>query len=234
MFDAAIEKITTAQIRKQFDENTGLWYFSIVDIIAVITESADARNYWKVLKNRLNKRNNELVTHCNQLKMQASDGKMYLTDVTDRKTSIEIIKIISESAVAPFRIWFDQVERSTQKRNVLEKTNTPERTLMLDLYETTTVLILEVLIAGADIKDVRITAEHQSITIQGKTFVPIYTAHDRSIVQEISWGTFARTITLPALIELDSIQAIASHGLLKIILPKINISRTRDIPIKTI
>src|SRR3989338_7101248 len=73
-------------IRHHFDEKSGKWYFSVVDVIAIITKSSDPRNYWKVLKNRLKKAQNKLVTECNQLKMLASDGKYYLTDVADEKT----------------------------------------------------------------------------------------------------------------------------------------------------
>ena len=72
------------KIRRHFDENTDTWYFSVVDIIQVLIQQSDyqaARNYWKVLKNRLNKEGSQSVTNCNRLKMEAADGKKYLTDV---------------------------------------------------------------------------------------------------------------------------------------------------------
>ena len=75
------------KIRTVWDNEQEKWYFSIVDVVVVLTDSADyqtARNYWKVLKNRLSKEGNETVTNCNQLKMQAADGKMRMTDVADR------------------------------------------------------------------------------------------------------------------------------------------------------
>ena len=81
----AIKLFEQARIRTAWDEDQEKWFFSVVDVIAVLTDSVDARTYWKVLKNRLSKEGNETVTNCNQLKMQASDGKMRLTDVADTK-----------------------------------------------------------------------------------------------------------------------------------------------------
>ncbi len=72
------------KIRRLYDEETETWYFSVVDIIQVLTQQTDfqsARNYWKVLKNRLKKEGSESVTKCNQLKLEAADGKKYLTEV---------------------------------------------------------------------------------------------------------------------------------------------------------
>jgi hypothetical protein len=68
------------QVRTLWDKETEEWYFSVVDVIAVLTDSPNPRNYWKVLKHRLNGEGSELVTNCNQLKMLSSDGKMYKTD----------------------------------------------------------------------------------------------------------------------------------------------------------
>ncbi len=79
----AIKIFNEKHIRTQWNEKQEKWYFSIVDIVAVLTESVNPNNYWKVLKNRLKKEGSELVTNCNQLKMQSSDGKYYKTDVAD-------------------------------------------------------------------------------------------------------------------------------------------------------
>ena len=82
----AIKIFEQKQIRTHWDEQAEKWYFSIVDVISILTEQKDhqgARNYWKVLKNRLLKEGNETVTNCNRLKMVAQDGKMRTTDVTD-------------------------------------------------------------------------------------------------------------------------------------------------------
>ena len=73
------------KIRAVWDDQQEKWYFSIVDVVAVLTESPNPRNYWKVLKHRLIKEGNESVTNCNQLKMQSADGKFYKTDVADKK-----------------------------------------------------------------------------------------------------------------------------------------------------
>ena len=74
------------KIRRHWDEEKETWYFSVVDVVGVLSESSDPRNYWKVLKSRLKNEGSEVVTKCNQLKMESSDGKFYLTDVADTET----------------------------------------------------------------------------------------------------------------------------------------------------
>ena len=78
-----IQLFEQRQVRSIWDEETEEWYFSIVDIVGILTDSPNPNNYWKVLKNRLKKEGSQLVTNCNQLKMQSSDGKYYKTDVAD-------------------------------------------------------------------------------------------------------------------------------------------------------
>ena len=83
------------QIRRAYDEESETWYFSVVDIIQVLIQQPDyqaARNYWKVLKNRLNKEGSKSVTKCNRLKMEAADGEKYLTDVADPETLLRFIQ----------------------------------------------------------------------------------------------------------------------------------------------
>ncbi len=83
------------KIRRHYDEHTEVWYFSVVDILQVLIQQSDyqaARNYWKVLKNRLRKEGSESVTKCNRLKLEAADGKKYLTDVADPATLLRIKK----------------------------------------------------------------------------------------------------------------------------------------------
>jgi len=83
------------KIRRHYDEKTETWFFSVVDIIQVLTQQPDyqaARNYWKVLKNRLNKEGSESVTKCNRLKLESADGKKYLTDVANVETLLRLIR----------------------------------------------------------------------------------------------------------------------------------------------
>lgn len=100
------------KIRSVWDEDKGKWYFSIVDVVSVLAESNDyqlARNYWKVLKNRLIKEGNESVTKCNQLKMPAADGKMRMTDVADTEQLLRIIQSIPSPKAEPFKVWLAKV-----------------------------------------------------------------------------------------------------------------------------
>ncbi len=81
--ETAIKLFNERQIRTHWDDEQEKWYFSIVDVVGVLTESPKPNNYWKVLKHKLTKEGSELVTNCNQLKMRSSDGKYYKTDVAD-------------------------------------------------------------------------------------------------------------------------------------------------------
>ena len=86
------------------------WYFSVIDIISVLTESKDARNYWKVLKHRLiTEGSNETVTKCNQLKLPAEDGKMRETDCANTETVFRLIQSIPSPKAEPFKQWLAQV-----------------------------------------------------------------------------------------------------------------------------
>lgn len=100
------------RIRSHWDSEQEKWYFSIVDVIAVLTDQTDyqaARNYWKVLKNRLKKEGNETVTDCNQLKMPAIDGKMRLTDVADTEQLLRLIQSVPSPKAEPFKQWLAKV-----------------------------------------------------------------------------------------------------------------------------
>jgi DNA-damage-inducible protein D len=97
------------KIRSVWDEKEQKWFFSIVDVVGVLTDSPNPRNYWKVLKHRLIKEGNELVTNCNQLKLQSADGKFYLTDVADAKGLLRIIQSIPSPKAEPFKQWLAQV-----------------------------------------------------------------------------------------------------------------------------
>ena len=100
------------QIRTSWNASEEEWFFSVVDVVAVLTDSADyqtARNYWKVLKNRLTAEGNETVTNCNQLKMPAADGKMRMTDVLSTRGVLRLVQSIPSPKAEPFKMWLAQV-----------------------------------------------------------------------------------------------------------------------------
>ncbi len=100
------------KIRRMYDEKSGTWYFSVVDIIAALLQQPDfqaARNYWKVFKNRLKKEGNKSVTNCNQLRLPAADGKAYLTDVADPETLLRIIQSVPSPRAEPIKLWLAKV-----------------------------------------------------------------------------------------------------------------------------
>ena len=122
-----IQLFEDKRIRTAWDEEKEEWYFSIVDVVAVLTEQPDyqaARNYWKVTKKRLKDEGNETVTSCNQLKMTASDGKKRLTDVADTEQLLRIIQSIPSPKAEPFKLWLAQVGRER-----IEETIDPELTI---------------------------------------------------------------------------------------------------------
>ena len=97
------------KIRSVWDDEAEIWYFSIVDVVAVLTESVNPANYWKVLKNRLKKEGNETVTNCNQLKLRATDGKMRMTDVATAEQMFRVIQSIPSPKAEPFKMWMAKV-----------------------------------------------------------------------------------------------------------------------------
>ena len=105
-----IEKVFgERKIRTVWDDQEEKWYFSVVDVVAVLTNSENPRNYWKVLKNRLKKEGNQSVTNCNQLKLKAADGKFYKTDVADQEQLFRLIQSIPSPNAEPFKLWMAKV-----------------------------------------------------------------------------------------------------------------------------
>ena len=101
-------------IRTAWNEQEEEWYFSVVDVVGVLTESRDyqtARNYWKVLKTRLKSEGFQPVTNCNQLKLKTADGKMRLTDVANTEQLLRIIQSIPSKKAEPFKLWLAEVGR---------------------------------------------------------------------------------------------------------------------------
>lgn len=112
--ETAIKLFEQKQVRSVWSDENEKWYFSVVDIIAILTDQPThqrARNYWKVLKNRLLKEGNETVTNCNRLKMLAEDGKMRETDVADTEQLFRLIQSIPSPKTEPFKLWLAQVGR---------------------------------------------------------------------------------------------------------------------------
>ena len=119
-----IQLFEDKRIRTAWDEEKEEWYFSIVDVVAVLTDSPNPQTYWRVLKKRLKDEGNETVTSCNALKMTAADGKRRLTYVADTEQFLRIVQSIPSPKAEPFRAWLAQVGR---ERN--EETIDPELTI---------------------------------------------------------------------------------------------------------
>jgi len=117
----AIKLFQDKRVRVHWDEEQEKWFFSIVDIIGVLTGSVNSNNYWKVLKSRLKKEGSELVTNCNQLKMESSDGKYYKTDVADTEQLLRLIQSIPSPKAEPFKVWLAKVGYER-----IEETEDPE------------------------------------------------------------------------------------------------------------
>ena len=112
MKQEAIKLFEDKKVRSLWNQDEEKWYFSIVDVIEVLTNQPNyqgARNYWKVLKYRLLKEGNETVTNCNQLKLEAPDGKMRSTDVADTEQLFRLIQSIPSPKAEPFKLWLAQV-----------------------------------------------------------------------------------------------------------------------------
>ena len=125
--DDRIQLFENKRIRTAWDAEKEEWFFSIVDVVAVLTDQPDQRHaakYWSVLKTRLKKEGSELTTKCSQLKMRSADGKSYNTDVADTEQLLRIIQSISSPKAEPFKLWLAQVGRER-----IEETIDPELTI---------------------------------------------------------------------------------------------------------
>lgn len=109
----AIKLFDNQEIRVEWDSDKEKWFFSIIDVIAVLTENdyQAARNYWKVLKHRLKEEGNQTVTNCNRLKLKAEDGKLRVTDVADTEQLLRLIQSIPSKKAEPFKLWLARVGR---------------------------------------------------------------------------------------------------------------------------
>lgn len=127
----ALKLFEEKKVRTVWDDEQEKWYFSIVDVVSILTESTDGRKYWNKLKQRLKEEGNETVTNCHQLKMQASDGKMRLTDVADVEQLFRLIQSIPSPKAEPFKMWLAEVGRER-----LEEIDDPEQGIdrMMEYY----------------------------------------------------------------------------------------------------
>ena len=127
----AIQLFEERKVRTVWDDEAGKWYISIVDVIAVLTESKDAAAYWRKLKQRLKAEGNETVTNCHGLKMTAPDGKMRLTDVADVEQLFRLVQSIPSPKAEPFKLWLSSLARER-----LEEIDDPEQGIdrMLEYY----------------------------------------------------------------------------------------------------
>lgn len=107
--ETAINLFEQKQVRSVWSEEEEKWYISIVDVIAVLTDSIDAGAYWRKLKQRLKAEGNETVTNCHGLKMIASDGKMRITDVADTEQLFRLIQSVPSPKAEPFKLWLAKV-----------------------------------------------------------------------------------------------------------------------------
>jgi hypothetical protein len=112
------------KVRTIWDDELEKWYFSIVDIVGILTDSPNPRKYWSVLKNRLTKEGSQLTTNCSQLKMLAADGKKYMTDVADTEQVFRLIQSIPSPKAEPFKLWLAQIANER-----LDETLDPELTI---------------------------------------------------------------------------------------------------------
>ncbi|MBO5847818.1 MAG: Bro-N domain-containing protein [Bacteroidales bacterium] len=117
----SLQLFETKKVRTIWDDEQEKWYFAIVDVVAVLTGSADPQAYWRKLKQRLKEEGNQTVTDCHAFKLQAADGKMRLTDVADTEQLFRLIQSIPSPKAEPFKIWMSQVAS-----NRLEQMQDPE------------------------------------------------------------------------------------------------------------
>lgn len=126
----AIKIFEAKKVRTVWDDETEEWYFSVVDVVSILTESVDGRKYWNKLKQRLKEEGSEVVTNCHQLKIPAPDGKMRLTDVATTEQLFRLIQSIPSPKAEPFKLWMAQVAKER-----LDEMQDPELTVNRAMLE---------------------------------------------------------------------------------------------------
>lgn len=234
-------KIEEGSIRYHFDEKSGDFYFSIVDVIETLCLSKDSRNYWKVLKNRLKNGQNKLVTECNQLKMKASDGKSYLTDVAKSGTILQIIEIISPGKVAPVLEFFNQIEKENTKNNInyfgvditeknLSTTRDEVGEIKVDMYQKDVSIFITSTMSGVNPENIFISLNSRELTLKFNRTKQNIEEKDYTC-EELSWGKFSRIIPLPYEVDIDRVETSLNYGLLSIKLYILDKTRTKIIKV---
>jgi BRO family, N-terminal domain len=130
MENNAIKMFDDRNVRTVWDEHQGKWYLSIVDVVAILTDSPNPRKYWSVLKTRLKAEGSQLATNCSQLKMQSADGKFYLTDAADTEQLFRLIQSIPSPKAEPVKLWLAQIASER-----LDEMQDPELTIDRALKE---------------------------------------------------------------------------------------------------
>jgi HSP20 family molecular chaperone IbpA len=243
-------------IRRKWDKERQRQYYSVTDVMSVLTDSVDARNYWKALKSRLKTNHLQLVMDCNQLKMEASDGKSYMVDVADADTLVKIIQIVAPCNASVFRSWFDHIDVQNSinsdpslpqnNSSVISDGNITEidnqesdelsTTLLpaIDIFENKNEIIIQVMLAGVDPSKIIIAVNMKTLTIKGERKEPQNISSENYFYKELQWGQFYREIKLQSQIDIDQIVATEFRGLITIRLPKIDLDKNRFIKIKSI
>lgn len=126
----AIKIFEEKKVRTLWDDETEEWYFSVVDVVSILTESVDGRKYWNKLKQRLKEEGNQTVTNCHQLKMLSADGKMRLTDVATTEQLFRLIQSIPSPKAEPFKLWMAQIAKER-----LDEMQDPELTIKRSMME---------------------------------------------------------------------------------------------------
>jgi hypothetical protein len=184
--ETTIKLFDSKQVRSVWDKEKGKWFFSIVDVVGILTDSPNPRKYWSVLKTRLKKEGFQLATNCSQLKLQAADGKFYLTDVADAEELLRLIQSIPSPKAEPFKRWLARVGYER-----LEEIENPELAArrMRELYRTKgySDAWIEKRVRGIAIRD-ELTQEWQQRGVKEQREYAILTA-------EISRATFGMTPT---------------------------------------
>lgn len=240
MFEYKDPNQKTYDIRRYFDQTSSTLYLSIVDIIEMLDLSTDPRNYWKTLKSRLKNTQNKLVTNCNQLKMQASDGKMYLTDATDVDNMLLLIQHMAPEQVGKFRKIFKEIEAKSPRsssnletvKSELSTEGNEDYELGIDFYKNQNIFIIQVMLAGVEKDDISIITNCKNILIKGKRIEIKKINKEDYAIQELTWGRFSREINLPEEVEIEEIETSYIHGMLEIKLPLIDKFKTKIVKIK--